>query len=204
VLKRRVEYLPAFIQIPKCSVEPLEVVAGKTAGFERVTDDAGRWRPGGNRRRSRIERGSVQRKRALIVRMFLLFIGRLFIAVVKVRQKSEHCGARGLLDFRISALGDWDQPQIIGALPPHRLHKADALLPQNALNTANSITLAVEQKANSAQQIDVFGPVIAPPAASLQWFDLREATFPKPQDMLRHVEVVGDLADSAKGFRSLI
>lgn len=154
--------------------------------------------------RTWIERGSVQRNRALAVGTFLLLIRPPLVAIMKIRQNSEHRVARGFLDFRVFALWDCAQLQIIHALPPHRLHEADALLPQNTLDTANGITLAIEQKANPTQQIDVFGPVIAPPTASLHWFDLRESTFPKPQDMLRHVEVIGDLADGAKRFGSLV
>jgi hypothetical protein len=185
-------------------VEPVEVVACKAARCERATDVTGRRRIGGNLQLSRIGSGSVQPKCAIVVGLLLLFLLPPFIAVVKIRQRSEHRAAGRLLDFRILTLRDRAKIQIISAVPPHRLHEADALLPQKALDTANGVTLAIEQKANSTQQIDVFGPIIAPPTASLHWFDLREATFPKPQDMLRHIEVVSDLADGAKGFRSLV
>src|SRR5262245_65024306 len=79
-----------------------------------------------------------------------------------------------------------------------------AMVPKNALDAANGIAFAIEQLADAVRQIDVIGPVIAPPAAALHRPDLGEASLPEPQDMLRHVEPIGHLADGAKSFRRLV
>ena len=42
------------------------------------------------------------------------------------------------------------------------------------------------------------------PAASLHRLDLGESRFPEPQDVLRNVEIVGDLADGSEGIRRLV
>jgi hypothetical protein len=58
--------------------------------------------------------------------------------------------------------------------------------------------------ADAAQQVDVVGTIVAPAAAALQRSDLGETRFPEAQDVLRQVEVVGDLADSAEGVRAFV
>ncbi len=63
--------------------------------------------------------------------------------------------------------------------------EAGALLLEDALDAADGVALAVEQVADAAQKLDVVGTVVTPSAAALEWFDLRKAGFPKPQDVLR-------------------
>src|SRR5581483_1126324 len=72
------------------------------------------------------------------------------------------------------------------------------LLAQNALHAPDRVTLAVEEMANAAQQIDVVTPVITPAAAALHRLDLRKPAFPEPQHVLRHVDLFGDFADGAE------
>ena len=81
--------------------------------------------------------------------------------------------------------------------------EARALIAQNALHTADRVTLPVEKLLDAAQQLDIVGTIVAPAAAALHRADLREARFPEAQHMLRQFEIAGDLADSAKSFRSL-
>ena len=80
----------------------------------------------------------------------------------------------------------------------------DALLAQDALHAADGVALAVEQMADAAQQIDVVGPVIAPPAAALHRLDVAEAAFPETQHVLRQIEFVRHFADGAKCVRRLV
>src|SRR5438128_2285220 len=56
--------------------------------------------------------------------------------------------------------------------PPHALHELDAVVLEDALHAADRITLAVEQMANAAQQIDIVGTIIASAAAALHRLDL--------------------------------
>src|SRR5215472_3558522 len=89
------------------------------------------------------------------------------------------------------------------ALLPDRLDEPVPLLAQNPLHAADRIALAVQQMADATQEIDVVGTIIAAAAAALHRTDLGKAGFPEPQHVLRHVEVVGDLADGAECFRRL-
>src|SRR6516225_10750593 len=57
---------------------------------------------------------------------------------------------------------------------------------------------------DAAQQIDVVGPVIASAAAAFHRTNVRETAFPKPQDVLRHVNFIGNFADGAKRIRRLL
>ena len=57
---------------------------------------------------------------------------------------------------------------------------------------------------DAAQQVDIVGTIITATAAALQRADLGEAGFPETQDVLRQVEVVGDLADGAEGVRAFV
>src|SRR6185437_483004 len=91
-----------------------------------------------------------------------------------------------------------------GASAPDRLHKARALLAQNALYAADSVALAIQQVAHAAQQIDIFGTVEAPSSAPLHRPDLCEPAFPKAQYVLRHIDFVGNLADGAECPRRLV
>jgi hypothetical protein len=81
---------------------------------------------------------------------------------------------------------------------PHRLDEFDALVLEDALHAADGVALAVEQVANAAQKIDVLRAVVTPPAAALHRLDLGKSRFPKPQHVLRQVQIVRDFADSPK------
>jgi hypothetical protein len=48
---------------------------------------------------------------------------------------------------------------------PDVLHEMHPLLPQETLNAADGIALAIEEMADSAQEIEVLRPVIAAPTA---------------------------------------
>ena len=72
---------------------------------------------------------------------------------------------------------------------------------KNSLHAADRVALAVQQVTHAAQQIDIVRAVIAPAAAALHRADLREAALPEPQHMLRHIDLVSDLADGAEGVR---
>ena len=78
---------------------------------------------------------------------------------------------------------------------PHRLHRAQSLLAQDALNPADGVAVAVEQMPNTAQKIDILRAIIAPAAAALHRLDVGKAALPEPQHMLRQIELVCDLAD---------
>ena len=62
---------------------------------------------------------------------------------------------------------------------PHRLDEFRPLLAQDALHAADGVALAVEQMADAAQQIDIVGTVIAPPAAALHRLDFAETASPR-------------------------
>jgi hypothetical protein len=83
------------------------------------------------------------------------------------------------------------------------LDAVDALLAQDLLHALDRVALGVQQLADAAQQLEILRPVIAPAAAALHRPDLRELDLPEPQDVLGHLEVVGDLADRAERCRSL-
>src|SRR6185437_15261290 len=76
-----------------------------------------------------------------------------------------------------------------------------ALLAQNFLHALDGVAVAVQQRANAAQQIDIVGPVIAPPARALQRTDLRKARLPEAQHVLRHIQFSRDFADGAERLR---
>src|SRR6185437_9875611 len=80
----------------------------------------------------------------------------------------------------------------------------DTVLLQDALHPADGVACAVQELADATQKVDVVGAVIAPPAGALHRPDLAESAFPETQHMLRDVEVVGDLADCAKGVRRFV
>src|SRR5215471_8427481 len=86
----------------------------------------------------------------------------------------------------------------------YRLHRADALLAQDALHTPDSIAVAIQQMPDAAQKINILRTIIASTAAALHWPDMRETTLPKPQHVLRQVEFVCDLADRTKCVRRLV
>jgi hypothetical protein len=96
------------------------------------------------------------------------------------------------------------QRELICALLPDRLDEADATLSQDALDAANGVPFGIQQEPDAAEQVDIVGPVIAAAAAALHRLDLSETALPKPENMLRHVEVVGDLADRAERIWGLV
>src|SRR6266540_5946659 len=87
---------------------------------------------------------------------------------------------------------------------PDVLHEMHPLLPQETLNAADGIALAIEQMAYSAQEIEVLRPVIAAPTAALHRPDLMEAAFPEPQHVLRKLELLRHFADRPECARCLL
>src|ERR1700744_3106589 len=85
-----------------------------------------------------------------------------------------------------------------------RLDRFDTVLLEDALYTANGVALAVEQPANSPEQTNVVRAIIAASAAPLHRLDLREARFPKPQNVLGNIEVFSDLTDGSERIRRLV
>jgi hypothetical protein len=49
---------------------------------------------------------------------------------------------------------------------------ANTLLAQNLLDAADGVAVAVQEMPDASEEIDVVGPLIAPPAAALQRLDL--------------------------------
>src|SRR6185312_7568459 len=84
------------------------------------------------------------------------------------------------------------------AFLPDLLDECRALLAQDALHAADCVSLPVEEMADAAQQVDVVRPIVAPATAALHRLDLVETRFPESQNVLRQIELVGDLADGAK------
>src|SRR6185437_4638919 len=78
---------------------------------------------------------------------------------------------------------------------------ARALVSKNLLRTLDRETLAIQQRADAAQEIDIFGAIVAAAAGALDRTDLRETAFPEPQHMLRDIQFGRDLADGAERFR---
>lgn len=60
-----------------------------------------------------------------------------------------------------------------------------ALLLEDALDALDGETLVVEKVADTLEQLNVIGAIIAPTTATLEWLDLREPRFPETQHMLR-------------------
>ena len=89
-------------------------------------------------------------------------------------------------------------------LAPDVLHVAHPLLLQDALDALDGISLAVEEMADAAQEVDIVRPVVAPAAAALQRLDLRKARFPETQHMLWQLEVFRHLADRPECVRPLV
>src|SRR5262249_33079373 len=87
---------------------------------------------------------------------------------------------------------------------PNLLDKSLALLTQDALHAANSVTLAVQQMPNTTQYVEFIGAIIGPTAAALHRFDFVKAAFPKAQHVLRQIEIVGHFTDGAKCVRRLV
>ncbi len=93
---------------------------------------------------------------------------------------------------------------MIGRDVGQALDRFDAVLAQNALHPANGISLTVKQPPDAAQQINVIGTIIAATAAPLHRFDLVEACFPEPQNVLRHIKVISNFADRPKRVRRFV
>lgn len=83
-------------------------------------------------------------------------------------------------------------------------HMPNALFLQDALHALDGIAFAIEQMLDAAQQLHIIGTIIAASAAAFHGFDLREAGFPKAQDMLRQVQFLCNFADGTKGVRTLV
>src|SRR4029450_7653748 len=87
---------------------------------------------------------------------------------------------------------------------PDVLHEMHPLLPQETLNAADGIALAIKEMADSAQEIEVLRPVIAAPTAALHRPDLMEAAFPEPQAVVRKLEFLRHFADRSECARCLL
>lgn len=59
-----------------------------------------------------------------------------------------------------------------------------ALLLEDALHALDSETLIVEEVTDTLEQLNVIRAIVSPPAATLEWLDLREPRFPETQHML--------------------
>ena len=86
---------------------------------------------------------------------------------------------------------------------PGRLHEFDALLADDPLDATDGVALAVKQMADAAQERNVVGAVVAAAAATFHRLYFAEAAFPKPQDVLRHVELDRHFADGPECVRCL-
>ena len=71
-------------------------------------------------------------------------------------------------------------------------------LTQQTLDAPDRIAFLVEQSADLAEKFHILRAIVAPSPAPFQRSDLRKLGFPEPQDVLGHIEVVGDLADRSK------
>ncbi|AOZ69741.1 hypothetical protein LPB142_10765 [Rhodobacter xanthinilyticus] len=110
---------------------------------------------------------------------------------------------RGLrrLDQRGDSLRD------IGALllgaklePGERHHRPGALILQDLLHAADRKPLFMQQFLDAAEEHDIIGAVIAPPARALHRLDLGKAAFPESQHMGGRFQQVGDLGNRAECF----
>ena len=75
----------------------------------------------------------------------------------------------------------------------------NALFAQHFLNAADRHPIVMQQLFDATQQQHIGGPVIPPPAGTLDRFHLRELAFPKAQHMGRRVQPFGHLANGSKG-----
>src|SRR5262249_22547297 len=67
------------------------------------------------------------------------------------------------------------------------LRQAATALPEEALHALGGVSLVIEQRTDTAKEVNVLRPVIAPAAAPLERTNLRELAFPEPQHVLRHI-----------------
>lgn len=74
---------------------------------------------------------------------------------------------------------------------------------QNTLGAPDGEALLVEQPIDSARCLHVAGAVIAAVARALQRSQLRKTRLPIAQDVLRHTEFLGELANCQKCTVSL-
>jgi len=88
----------------------------------------------------------------------------------------------------------------VGGLALH-LERPFAHQPLHALDR---VAVRIEQLADPGEKFHVLRPVVAPAAATLQRPDLRKLALPEAQDVLRNVELLGDLADGAEGRRRFL
>jgi len=129
-------------------------------------------------------------------------VGVLFLATETGKRKKVWALASFARDRFVSlaiffGFGRWR----LGTLAPDVLHETDTLFAQDALNTANGIALAIEQMTDAAQKIDIVGPVVTAAPAPFHRSNLREAAFPEPQNVLRHIYFVGNFTDRAERIR---
>ena len=80
----------------------------------------------------------------------------------------------------------------------------DAGLPEQLLDPAYRVSLLIQELSDLPQQLNVLRPIITAAASAFQRFDLTETGFPETEDMLRQVEVIGDLANGTEGVRPFL
>ena len=79
------------------------------------------------------------------------------------------------------------------------LQGRNAALAQQPLNTLDGVAVGIEEVFDVSEKVDVLRPIVTSPTASLQRADLMELRLPETQDMLGNIQIVGNLADRAKG-----
>src|SRR4051794_32945756 len=104
-------------------------------------------------------------------------------------------GADGVLDSP-----ERDRGRAVG----EALHRFDAVLLEDPLHAADGVALAVEETADTLEQVDVVGAIIAAAAAALHRLDLGETRLPEPQHVLRNVEFLRYFADGSERIRRLV
>jgi hypothetical protein len=80
-----------------------------------------------------------------------------------------------------------------------------ALTFEEFLRALDRVAFIIEKASDASKEVDILGTVVAPAATALEGTHLRKLAFPKAEDMLGDVEIVGDLAYRSKrasGFRT--
>src|SRR5205823_830942 len=96
------------------------------------------------------------------------------------------------------------------AFPRNGLAAADAadisnaLLAQDALDAADGVAFAIEQRANALEEINIIGTIETPAAAALHRLHLGETRFPESQDVLGNIELRSDFADRPESLWRLL
>ena len=92
-------------------------------------------------------------------------------------------GGEGIDNLRPAGLCGRDRP----LTTTERLERLHPALADDSLHAADGVALAVQQHADTAEQVDIIGPIIPPATAALHRLDLGKTSFPEPQHVLRQV-----------------